>query len=245
MVAVGAIVMLALPVSSYEATESALGHVDNHNSVYTWKCPNASGSGYHDESIVLEISEQEFRESMSRDVMRSGTKMVSAPVGLIDPVDPYVVRIADHVISVTSGYTDDRRIDAALNFVRTSIRYTYDDSLYGADDFWAAPLETLYLHRGDCEDTAVLLCSIYLAMGFDSFLLDFPGHVAVGLCQDDSEGYLFCETASDRPGHVGETGAEWASQNPDVYRYGDTFAFGPLASFFAAYRNLISKVSGA
>ena len=238
------VVVLAIPVSNQEAAENALDYAGEHDSEYIWKCPNPVGIGYHDESIVLGISEVEFFDSMGRGILRRGTMGVTAPIALLDPEDRYVRQIADHILEATQGYSEDRRIDAALNFVQTSIRYTYDDIMYGTDDFWAAPLETLYLHRGDCEDTSILLCSIYLAMGYDSVLLDFPGHAAVGVYWKDPDEYLFCETTYDGPKYAGYEGPEWTALTPDVHRYGDEPTLQPLADFFATYRNLISKVAG-
>ena len=244
IVALGMLVTVMIPVPNQEAAENALDYAGEHDSTYVWECPNRFGTGHHRESIVLDISEEEFMDSISRGILRFGTAGIHAPVRLIDPEDRYVMQVADHIISVTEGYTEDRRIDAALNFVQTSIRYTDDFLMYGTDDFWASPLETLYLHRGDCEDTSVLLCSIYLAMGYDAVLLDFPGHEAVGVFWKDTDEYLFCETTYNSPKYAGYEGPECTALTPDVYRYGDISAFEPLAGFFAAYRNLIHEVTG-
>jgi len=244
IVALGTVVTVMIPVSNQEAAENALDYVGGHDCGYIWKCPNRVGIGYHEETIILDISEEEFLDSMDRDVLRQGTMGVPAPVSLLDPADRYVRQIADHILDATRDYSEDRRIDAALNFVQTSIRYTCDDIMYGTDDFWAAPLETLYLHRGDCEDTTVLLCSIYLAMGYDSVILNFPGHEAVGVYWKGPDEYLFCETTYDGPKYAGYEGPEWTALAPDVHRYGDEPPLQPLADFFATYRNLISKVAG-
>ena len=102
-------------------------------------------------------------------------------------------------------------------------------------------METLYLHRGDCEDTSTLLCSIFLAMGCRCAMLDLPGHVAVGWYPGDSQEYLFCETAHDSPHVIGYGGR----YDADVY---DDFSASALIGFnnlFAVYRDLINSVAGA
>ena len=86
-----------------------------------------------------------------------------------------------------------------------------DDSVYmGYEEYWKFPLETLYDHGGDCEDTSILLASLTEAMGYDASLLLFPGHMATGIHIDgdypDLDGfylrsdpdtvYYYCETTS-------------------------------------------------
>ena len=70
---------------------------------------------------------------------------------------------------------------AAPRFVGSAIKYAEDGELFGRYEFWATPAQTLFLHKGDCEDTAVLLCSVLLAIGYDTILIDFPAHIAVGV----------------------------------------------------------------
>jgi predicted transglutaminase-like cysteine proteinase len=39
--------------------------------------------------------------------------------------------------------------------INRSIHYAPDSAIYGVPDYWAGPLETLSLGRGDCEDYAI------------------------------------------------------------------------------------------
>lgn len=79
------------------------------------------------------------------------------------------------------GFTrpDDAR--NAIAFVQ-SIPYV-DDHPSGNPRY---PLETLADGQGDCKDKAVLAAALLRAMGFDAVLLQFPGHVALGLNVDAS-----------------------------------------------------------
>jgi len=52
-------------------------------------------------------------------------------------------------------YQNGNFIKDAQDFVHNQVKYKYDKG-----DFWQFPLETLDSGRGDCEDMALLLCSI-------------------------------------------------------------------------------------
>lgn len=196
--------------------------------VYAWRCPDASGSSSACAFVGLDISEEEFEESMSERILRRGTAMAPAPISFVDPADVHVRQVAEQILRETSRYGDNERALAALWFVQTAIQYAADADLYGEDEFWARPSETLYCHKGDCEDTSVLLCSILLAMGFDAVLLDYPGHIAVGVCIEGAEGtsysdggrsYFLCETARDETCPIGQGGR--ASETPDICHPGE------------------------
>lgn len=125
--------------------------------------------------------------------------------------DKYVRQIASDLTEMSEGMTDLERADFLLAFSQC-LGYQ-DDSVYmGAEEYWKFPLETLYDHGGDCEDTSILLCAIADAMGYDTALLLFPGHMAAGIhvegTYDDLDGfystsdperkvYYYCETTAE------------------------------------------------
>jgi hypothetical protein len=47
------------------------------------------------------------------------------------------------------------------NWVANNIRYEYDSDVHGVSEYWQLPIETNGLRTGDCEDYAILLCSLY------------------------------------------------------------------------------------
>jgi hypothetical protein len=143
--------------------------------------------------LYLDISQEDFKQSLKREVMRHSSCFDPAGVHAVDPNDKYVKQIAEDILERTKGFTDKQRVTVALNFVQTGIDYEYDDRLCGGD-FILLPLETLYLGVGDCEDKSILLMSIYLAMGYDAVLLSYYEHVAVGVRWSDDMNYLMCET---------------------------------------------------
>ncbi len=148
---------------------------------FVWICPGPDGNGGRLCSLSLNVTDEDYYGAGPDRAVRGPTGLITAPTALIDPDDPYVIAVAAHILSETGGYPDNVRKLAALRFVGSAIEYAGDGELFGRYEFWAAPAQTLYLHKGDCEDTAVLLCSVLLAMGYDAILLDFPVHIAVGV----------------------------------------------------------------
>lgn len=69
--------------------------------------------------------------------------------GLVQPQNPLVKKIADVLINAPDF------IEATQDFVHT---YTTYESEIG--DFWAMPEEMLDKRSGDCDDSAILVCSI-------------------------------------------------------------------------------------
>ncbi len=68
------------------------------------------------------------------------------------------------ILSANSGkpYTN---FNALRDWVATNIYYKSDQDNFGVSDYWQFPLETLERGSGDCEDIAILLCSLLRASG--------------------------------------------------------------------------------
>jgi len=62
------------------------------------------------------------------------------------------------------------------DWVSSYISYKFDQDIHGVSEYWQLPAETLELHTGDCEDFAILLCSLLRAYGVPSNQV----YVAVG-----------------------------------------------------------------
>ena len=58
--------------------------------------------------------------------------------------------------------------DDIRDWVADNIEYMSDEEQRGVDDYWQTPEETLSLGTGDCEDFAILLCSLLRAYGIDA-----------------------------------------------------------------------------
>lgn len=232
----GAVITFEIPDTPDEAFRHASDSVADPGTVYLWQCPTADGTHHTLERLELDVS-----VPCDSDILRVPTVFVPVPILLVNTEDPAVKQAAEHILSKTEGYPDRTRIAAALNFVQSAIGYASDTDLYGCTEFWATPAETLYFHRGDCEDTTVLLMSILGAMGYDPVLLDYDGHEAVGVPQGDQPGdYLFCETAADVV-----TIPTSVTGDPDVYGIGSISPMKETANGFIAFcREIVRKVAG-
>ena len=162
--------VIAIPETPSDACEHSLGE-KVRSDIYEWKGPG----GYT--VTEIQISEDDFKNSFKRNTVRHSSFFIKSPVSFIEPDDKYVRQIASEIKDI--GNNDEERASMALSFVQ-SLDYHRDEQLYGQVEFWAYPVETLYLHGGDCEDLAVLLCSILLAMDIECILLDYEGHISVG-----------------------------------------------------------------
>lgn len=234
IIGLGVVFMFAIPQTGIESMQ----HIEENfeiNETIVWSCPIDDKGVQHE--LTLGTTKADFERSMSRNVMRYGTILDDTfAARFIEPNDPFVKAVADHISSL---YPEDKWPEAALYFVQVNIEYVSDDDLYGARDFTAYPVETLYLQRGDCEDTSVLLCSIYEALGIRSVLLDYPDHMAVGVYVSDDE-YLFCETTCDKC-EAPRKYAYGVSGEPRIYSYGDHSFGRDLTDCIASYRNLLGR----
>lgn len=236
LIVFGAVIAVRMPYSPDEAIEASSQYPVSDT--YVWSCP--SRDGYEGKVLEMRVDPDDFRHSMERHMFRQGTFLVPDADVMVDPEDPYVQLVAEHIRSVTAEQSDMDRITAALAFVQCSIQYSYDSDLYGREEFWASPLETLYLHRGDCEDTSILFCSIVLAMGYDCVLLHYPGHVAAGVFLGDSEEPYLCETTHLYPVPPSEGIGEAEYRHPE----GKGVA-GVVNDLIAGYADLLRSVTGA
>ena len=72
--------------------------------------------------------------------------------------------------------------DAIRDWVAANIEYKSDEEQWGVEEYWQTAEETLSLHTGDCEDFAILLCTLLRAYG----IAEEQIYVAVGV---DNDGY--------------------------------------------------------
>lgn len=76
--------------------------------------------------------------------------------------------------------------EAMRDWVASHISYRYDKDVHSVDNYWQLPSETLALGTGDCEDFAILLCSLLRAYGVPADQV----YVAVGASTDSLHAYL-------------------------------------------------------
>lgn len=55
----------------------------------------------------------------------------------------------------SSEISEEERLRTANDFVNRAVSFGTDAAIWGKPDYWATPLETLGLGKGDCEDFAI------------------------------------------------------------------------------------------
>lgn len=191
---------------------------------YYWEAPvYYAGGDYGSEqaSFTATLTESQYEEAQSLDVHRravAGNTYITPWELCVE--DEAVEQCVTYLDDRTEGQTDLQKAMTILWFVQDIISYKTDSAQYGTTEYWASPLETLYSGKGDCEDTAILFCSISAKMGLDCGLIGFSysdtarksmGHMgcAVALTNGasvqnattftmDGITYVYCETATDQ-----------------------------------------------
>ena len=218
IVGIGIIDCQAHPQTSYDALANCENFSKSSDffyfSYYEPDIPLESYMIRHNQ-IELNIPKNAFEDSMKQKTIRMGSIGYDTPIHLVDPDNPYVQQIARQLKELSEGWTDSDRATLVLNFVQTAITYQSDPVLFGMDEFWTTPTETLYLHRGDCEDQAILLCSLYGALGYDWLMLTYPGHISVGLDLDGT--FYYCEPTHETVHDMVKDGLENSNGIPVIH----------------------------
>lgn len=126
--------------------------------------PTESYREYLTQQIRKLIEEIKFDTTEERKKLSESIKRV------IESVNPGSPEIRNLATSLTSKYEagDFKQARRLYEFVRDEIRYIRDPLLF--EDV-QPPEITLKRLSGDCDDKAVLLCSLLLAIGFETALI--------------------------------------------------------------------------
>jgi hypothetical protein len=116
------------------------------------------------------------------------------------------------------GYTDYDIVECAVVFAQ-SIPYTTDADTKAKSEYPRFPIETVVDGSGDCEDHAILLAAVTHALGYDTILLDYPTHMAVGIAGDPSIQGTYYEWRGKRFYFVETTSTGWElGELPEKYQ---------------------------
>jgi len=143
-------------------------------------------------TVLIRASCQDSTESYTFSI---GSNLVRAPGYLtedinliklyITPNEANVVNIKNKILA--DKFILDPRPDWMVlrDWVGNSITYKYDSDIHGVDDYWQLPKETLQLRTGDCEDSAILLCSLLRSAGYSA------NDVFVFIGESDGKGHAW------------------------------------------------------
>lgn len=102
----------------------------------------------------------------------------------ITPNDPQVRAVVNDVVNRQIRVFTD--FEALRDWVSDNITYRSDQEVHGVGDYWQLSSKTLELGTGDCEDFAILLCTLLRAYGVPADKV----YVAIGCGEDGCHGYL-------------------------------------------------------
>ena len=74
---------------------------------------------------------------------------------------------------------------ALRDWVGSNVKYKHDSDVHGMEEYWQLSKETIGLKTGDCEDSAILLCSLLRAAGYSS------NDVFIALGESSGEGHAW------------------------------------------------------
>jgi hypothetical protein len=140
--------------------------------------------------------------------------------------DPCLKQIADKFEKVgeRNGLSDRRVVNLAMKFVQ-NLEYSKDKVSTGFNEYPKFPVETLADKGGDCEDTCILLSSLFNQMGYDTKLLLFreEQHMALGLAGEEGVRGTYYKQDGTRYYYVETTNPGWeVGDVPPNLRNADT-----------------------
>ena len=132
---------------------------------YSLTVPTDSGT-LHTVSLhaTCENSTDAYSFSFGADVPRAFSDNPELVKLFVTPREPSLIALKDEVLKDALLKVKDWI--ALRNWVGSNIQYQNDDAVYGVRDYWQFGKETVNLRTGDCEDFAILLCSLFRAAGY-------------------------------------------------------------------------------
>ncbi len=141
--------------------------------------------------------------------------------------------IVDNLSHTLAGQAETLGLDEyeTIHFIAAFVQhlaYTTDAETTGFDDYARYPIETLVEEGGDCEDTAILLGKIMVALDYDVVLVRLPAHIALGVLEGEKfagtyypykdKHYFYLETTGEA-GRIGMVPEEYKDQLAYIYDF--------------------------
>jgi predicted transglutaminase-like cysteine proteinase len=111
-----------------------------------------------------EDSVEAYSFSFGADVPRAFSDNPERVMLFVTPREPSLVALKNEVLKDAALKLKDWI--ALRNWVGNNIQYKHDEDVYGVSEYWQFGKETVSLKTGDCEDFAILLCSLLRAAGY-------------------------------------------------------------------------------
>lgn len=130
-------------------------------------------------SIIISLLKK-FREK-KREIIPPYDNWKEYPTTITPEVEEFAKIFRD--LSNQNKFLNIEEITNVLSMVQEAIPYSYDkDSApHHEVEYPRYPIETLYDSTGDCECKTFLASSLLTVLGYQTALLFYPGHVALGI----------------------------------------------------------------
>jgi transglutaminase-like putative cysteine protease len=111
-----------------------------------------------------EDSADSYTFSFGADVPRTFSDNPDQVKLFITPREPTIIALKNELLKDAPLKMKDWI--ALRNWVGDNIQYKHDNEVYGVPEYWQFGKETISLKTGDCEDFAILLCSLLRSAGY-------------------------------------------------------------------------------
>jgi transglutaminase-like putative cysteine protease len=111
-----------------------------------------------------EDSADSYTFSFGADVPRTFSDNPDQVKLFITPREPTIIALKNELLKDAPLKVKDWI--ALRNWVGDNIQYKHDNEVYGVPEYWQFGKETISLKTGDCEDFAILLCSLLRSAGY-------------------------------------------------------------------------------
>ena len=159
--------------------------VEKEARTYLWhfyRCGYKSGKykTFKAETSILVSLLKKFREE-ARKIIPPHDNWKEYPTTITPEVQGLAKIFRD--LSNQNKFLKIEEITNVLSMVQESIPYSYDEDSAPNNEveYPRYPIETLYDSTGDCECKTFLTSSLLTLLGYQTALLFYPGHVALGI----------------------------------------------------------------
>ena len=166
--------------STWDVVESA----EYYKVTYNW-----SYSGYN-QSVVCSIPKEHY--NYYRNESHEGRQFDQYALSEYDRQVLSQIVEAFKKQGEVHNFTSDQVVLNIISFIQ-ALPYTSDSVTTGYDEYPRYPIETLVDGGGDCEDSSILAAALISEMGYGVILLEFPGHVAIGVKGEENVGDVYYE----------------------------------------------------